>query len=86
MLDAWSRFWRRWVSIVYYQAYCNAAGHAAFLPGSATERQIIFDAYLLRKAIYELGAELNQRPDWVGIPLQGIVESIDPSAANGEPE
>jgi maltose alpha-D-glucosyltransferase/alpha-amylase len=28
----------------------------------------------MRKAIYELGYELNNRPDWVKIPLQGIVE------------
>jgi maltose alpha-D-glucosyltransferase/alpha-amylase len=84
MLDAWSRFWRRWVSIVYYQSYCNAAGQAAFLPGSASDRQIILDVYLLRKAIYELGAELNQRPDWVAIPLEGIIELINSPAANAE--
>jgi maltose alpha-D-glucosyltransferase/alpha-amylase len=28
--------------------------------------------YLLAKAIYELGYELNNRPAWVGIPLEGI--------------
>jgi maltose alpha-D-glucosyltransferase/alpha-amylase len=28
--------------------------------------------FLLEKAIYELGYELNNRPDWVMIPLQGI--------------
>jgi maltose alpha-D-glucosyltransferase/alpha-amylase len=28
--------------------------------------------YLLAKAIYELGYELNNRPSWVGIPLEGI--------------
>jgi maltose alpha-D-glucosyltransferase/alpha-amylase len=26
----------------------------------------------LEKAVYELGDELNNRPDWIRIPLQGI--------------
>lgn len=32
----------------------------------------ILTLYLLRKALYELEYELNNRPDWVGIPLVGI--------------
>jgi maltose alpha-D-glucosyltransferase/alpha-amylase len=32
--------------------------------------------HVLEKAIYELGYELNGRPDWVYIPLKGINEAI----------
>ena len=39
---------------------------------------LMLDAFLLEKAVYELGYELNHRPDWVKIPLQGIVELITP--------
>ena len=28
----------------------------------------------LEKALYELRYELNNRPDWVGVPLPGIAE------------
>jgi maltose alpha-D-glucosyltransferase/alpha-amylase len=31
---------------------------------------------LLDKAIYELGYEMNNRPDWVAIPLQGISQVL----------
>ncbi len=37
----------------------------------------MMDAYLLRKAVYELGYELNDRPDWVWIPLQAILELVN---------
>jgi maltose alpha-D-glucosyltransferase/alpha-amylase len=33
-------------------------------------------AFLLEKAVYELGYELNNRPEWVVIPLKGIKNLI----------
>jgi maltose alpha-D-glucosyltransferase/alpha-amylase len=32
--------------------------------------------FLLEKAIYELNYEMNNRPDWVVIPLRGIMELV----------
>ena len=45
---------------------------ANYLPQSREETQTVLELHLLEKAIYELGYELNNRPTWVGIPLQGI--------------
>lgn len=36
----------------------------------------MLSAYLLEKALYELQYELNHRPDWLMIPLQGILQLI----------
>jgi len=33
---------------------------------------------LLRDAVYEIGYELNNRPEWVKIPFQTILELINP--------
>jgi maltose alpha-D-glucosyltransferase/alpha-amylase len=37
----------------------------------------MIETYLLEKALYELNYELNNRPDWVGIPLRGILGLLD---------
>ncbi len=78
----WSRFWTRWVGALFYRAYLNTAKNASFIPPNDSDLQTMMDAFLLRKAIYELGYELNNRPDWVRIPLQGILEILgEPSGA-----
>jgi maltose alpha-D-glucosyltransferase/alpha-amylase len=35
---------------------------------------VLLDVFLLEKAIYELGYELNNRPEWLEVPLQGILQ------------
>ena len=38
--------------------------------------QVLLDAHLLDKAVYEVGYELNNRPDWVSVPLQGLLDLL----------
>jgi maltose alpha-D-glucosyltransferase/alpha-amylase len=71
-LEGWALHWERWVSAAFLDAYLQRVRGAEFLPSSREEREILLDCFLLEKAIYELGYELNNRPDWVRIPLQGI--------------
>jgi predicted trehalose synthase len=35
----------------------------------------------LEKAVYELRYELDNRPDWVGIPVAGILRLIEQATA-----
>jgi len=72
----WARFWARWTGALFFKAYVRAAGPAPFFPSKESDLQMMTEIFLLRKAIYELGYELNNRPDWVTIPLQGILELV----------
>jgi maltose alpha-D-glucosyltransferase/alpha-amylase len=76
-LEPWARFWHLWTSVTFLKAYLESAGEAHFIPQAREELIMLLDAFLLDKAIYELGYELNNRPDWVTIPVRGLLELID---------
>jgi maltose alpha-D-glucosyltransferase/alpha-amylase len=72
VLEPWARFWVSWTSASFLAGYLEAAHGAAFLPETSEELKIVFQALILEKSVYELGYELDNRPDWVKIPLRGI--------------
>lgn len=75
-LEAWAEAWHRYVGAAYLNEYLSIAKQAAFLPSTREELQTLLDAHLLEKAVYELLYELNNRPGWVRIPLQGILQLV----------
>jgi maltose alpha-D-glucosyltransferase / alpha-amylase len=68
-LEQWAEQWQHYVSRFYLGAYMEKMGMEKSL---SPENEILIRTYLVEKAIYELGYELNGRPDWVNIPLRGI--------------
>ncbi len=71
-LEDWADRWYREMSSSFLHAYLETAAGAAFVPKEETDLQVMLSAYLLDKAVYEVGYELNNRPDWVVIPVRGI--------------
>ncbi|HEU4344956.1 MAG TPA: maltose alpha-D-glucosyltransferase [Candidatus Binatia bacterium] len=69
-------YWTLWVSVSFLKGYLEATRQAVFMPKSPDEITLLLDIYLLEKVIYELSYELNNRPDWVGVPIEGILEMM----------
>ncbi|HYP20910.1 MAG TPA: putative maltokinase [Chloroflexia bacterium] len=75
-IEDWADAWHKWVSVAYLKEYLEVARSGSFLPRNPADLRTLFDIYLLEKAVYELIYELNNRPDWVRIPLQGVRELV----------
>ncbi|HTP32950.1 MAG TPA: maltose alpha-D-glucosyltransferase [Candidatus Acidoferrales bacterium] len=72
-LEPWARLWERSVSAEFLRAYRDTASGAGFLPSAETDLRELLYVYWLDKLLYELSYELNNRPEWVRIPLMGIL-------------
>jgi maltose alpha-D-glucosyltransferase/alpha-amylase len=77
-LVPWADLWETWVSAAFLRAYLTAVRGASFLPSNRDDLDVLLQAFILDKALYELAYELNNRPDWVHIPLSGILRLRSP--------
>jgi trehalose synthase-fused probable maltokinase len=68
--------WEDRARTVFLEGYFDRAEPSLLPPGEAPTRQLL-SVFELEKAVYELRYELNNRPDWVGIPVAGIVRLLD---------
>jgi maltokinase len=60
----------------YLDAYFSAVDASLVPPGEEARRRLL-SVFELEKAAYELRYELNNRPDWVRIPVAGIQRLLD---------
>jgi len=73
VLEPWARFWQQWVGSAFLRAYLHQLEASELLPRRRADVGTLLRAFLLQKAVYELGYELGSRPGWVRIPLRGIL-------------
>ena len=78
-LHTWADTWQQSAARAFTTGYLGTIGTDRRMttlipPGDDWSK--LLDAFVLDKALYELRYELNQRPDWVHIPLLGIRKLI----------
>jgi maltose alpha-D-glucosyltransferase/alpha-amylase len=76
----WGQFWQAWVSSVFLGSYLSEASKGSFMQASQEELELLLGVFMLEKAVYEMAYELNNRPDWLFVPLQGILELMQAQA------
>jgi maltose alpha-D-glucosyltransferase / alpha-amylase len=75
-LERWAKAWYQWISALFLRGYFEAAGTSDWLPQTQPEIKVLLDAYTLEKGLMEIEYELEHRPDWVRIPLHGVLEQL----------
>lgn len=76
-MKRWARYWQSYVSSVFLKSYLSTVAQTPCLPEKHEDLDTLLNAFLLEKVMYELEYELNNRPTWVSIPLDGIVQVVD---------
>ncbi len=77
-LEGAGRQWRAQVRRMFLDAYDDVA-RAAGLASPRAETRGLLELFLLEKALYELKYEIDNRPDWVRVPLRGLLEILEPA-------
>jgi trehalose synthase-fused probable maltokinase len=68
--------WEERAREAFLAGYLEAVDPVLLPPGEAPTRTLL-SIFELEKAVYELRYELNNRPDWVGIPVAGIARLLE---------
>jgi maltokinase len=68
--------WEERAREAFLGGYLEAVDSVLMPPGEAPTRTML-SIFELEKAVYELRYELNNRPDWVGIPVAGIARLLE---------
>jgi predicted trehalose synthase len=84
VLGEWAHTWQQHMAGAFVDSYVatierssDSSSTARLLLPGRSALTMLLRAFVLDKAMYELAYEINHRPDWVRIPLTGIVKLLD---------
>ena len=72
--------WEEQARAQFLEGYLETA-EPVLLPSGVPAIERLLTVFELEKAVYELRYELDNRPEWVGIPVAGIMRLIEAGAA-----
>ncbi len=71
-MQPWIEPWYYYITGAFLNSYLETVKGSDFIPEAKDELSILLNVFLIDKSIYEIGYELNNRPDWVVIPMEGL--------------
>ncbi len=80
-LEPVARAWEAEARERFLEGYRSAAVGSAGWPDDPFVAQAFIDLFTLEKALYEMRYDMRNRPDWVDIPLRGVLALLPDSGA-----
>ena len=77
LLEKWRDPWVDAASSSYLTGYLAIAGGAAFLPPDPADGRMLLEAFVLDRAIHEVGHELGGIGDDLNVPLHAVLRLLD---------
>jgi maltose alpha-D-glucosyltransferase/alpha-amylase len=76
LLEPFVRDWERRTAEAFLAGYAEALAECPVYPTEPAGARALIDLFVLEKAFYELRYELDNRPEWVEVPLGGLAELL----------
>ena len=77
-IDAFARDWQERAATAFLRGYADAADEHGVYGANLEPAKPLIELFVLEKALYELRYELDNRPSWVGLPIAGLLEALEP--------
>ncbi len=85
-MSPWLKMWGHWMSARFIEGYMEVCGGSDLMPDTPEKVRFLTEVFLIEKALYEVEYELGSRPDWVDIPLKGILNLLPALSSRCEDE
>jgi maltose alpha-D-glucosyltransferase/alpha-amylase len=63
------------LAMPFLEAYWQDIGRSPLLPAQEKSRKALLSGYVLEKALYEISYELSNRPEWLSVPVRGLLKA-----------
>ncbi len=80
VLRVWARFWYSHVSAAFMRGYFSTAAGASYLPPTEEQQETLLLTYVLERALLDLRADIQDKPDLSGVPLRVILHLLGDEA------
>ena len=69
--------WEQEASTAFLKGYYDTVAQEPILPADPEAAERLLDFFVIEKALYELRYEMNNRPDWLPIPLFSLIRALE---------